>query len=458
MTRLIRYSLIFAQIIASTKLFAAPEHRLTREFWTSPEFVRSFMGDYGFRSEIEPKITRTEQRTIGEVVSKAQNDLQEAIAHLEDKTNPESSAALDFALATMHFQSNRLGRAAVGYEQAIRKFPNFLRAHKNLGYVMIRQGDFDDAAEHLAKALSLGEGDGVTFVALGYCHYALERFVSAENAYRMAILRVPESKEARNGLVNCLLATDRNLEALALLDELLEKDPGNIFCHRARANALIALNKPKKAAVALEVLRRMDQLDLNGLLLLGDVYHNLDLHSLSLDDYQEALQKQGNLSPDRFMRVASILIDRGSYKAAFDYLERIEKRFTKGLSDEEDLRLLSLKAKVHLTTGQEDKAANILRDILSKNPLDGRALLLLGQLEWKKGDLASAAINFERAAKVREYEADASVEHARLKVESRKYTEAVKLLERAQFVRPRDNVGRYLESVRNALAATRANR
>ena len=105
--------------------------------------------------------------------------------------------------------------------------------------------------------------------------------------------------------------------------------------------------------MALEILRRMDQLDLNGLLLLGDVYHNLDLHSLSLDDYQEALQKQGNLSPDRFMRVAAILIDRGTYKAAFEYLERIEKKFAQGLSEKEDLRLLSLKAKVLLTTGQE---------------------------------------------------------------------------------------------------------
>ncbi|MBU62041.1 MAG: hypothetical protein CMI26_06025 [Opitutae bacterium] len=458
MKRFLKWSLALAQVIVSAKLFAAPEHRLTRDFWTSPEFVRSFMGDYGFRTEVEPKVTRNEQQMIGEVVAKSQKDLQEAITYLADKTSLKSSAALDFALATMYFQSDRLGRAAVGYEEAIRKFPNFLRAHKNLGYVLIRQGDFDDAAKHLAKALSLGEGDGVTFVALGYCHYALERYVSAENAYRMAILRVPENKEARNGLVNCLLATDRHREVLALLDEMLDRDPSDIFCHRARANALIALDKPKKAAVALEILRRMDQLDLNGLLLLGDIYHNLDLYSLSLDDYQEALQKQGNLSPDRFMRVAAILIDRGSYKDAFDYLERLEKKFEQGLSQEESLRLLSLKAKVLLTTGQESRAAEILRNILSKNPLDGRALLLLGRLAWKKGDHATAAMNFERAAKIQEYEADAAVEHARMKVESRKYAEAVELLERAQFVKPRDNVGRYLTSVRNALVASRSNR
>ena len=32
-----------------------------------------------------------------------------------------------------------------------------------------------------------------------------------------------------------------------------------------------------------------------------------------------------------------------------------------------------------------------------------------------------------------------------------KYADAAKLLQRAQFIEPRDNVGRYLESVRNVM-------
>ncbi len=458
MKRILPWFSVLGHCLLAVGIFAAPEYRLTREFWNSPAFVRSFMGDYGFRTEVEPKVSRSEQQVLREVVTKAQTDLDEAIIHLAGKVKADSSAALDFALATIQFQSGRLGRAALGYEKTIEKFPSFLRAHKNLGFVLIQQDDFDDAAEHLAKALSLGEGDGVTYVALGYCHLSLEHYVSAENAYRMAILRAPDSKDARNGLVNCLLETERHEEALSLLDELLEREPDNAFCRRARANALIALDKTEQAAVALETLRRLEKLNLSGLLLLGDAYHNLDLHALSLDAYQEALQREGDLSASRFMRVAAILIDRGSYEAGFNYLGRIEERFTQGMADEEQLRLLALKAKVLLTTGQEDEAAELLRRILEKNPLDGRALLLLGRHAWKKGDHAGATIHFERAAKVKEHEADALVEHARMQVELQKYAEAVKLLERAQFVRPHDNVGRYLESVRNALAATRARR
>ena len=65
--------------IASTILTAdAPSHELTAGFWNSSHFVRSFMGDYGFRSEVEPRISKSEQLILQEVVAKAENKLDEA--------------------------------------------------------------------------------------------------------------------------------------------------------------------------------------------------------------------------------------------------------------------------------------------------------------------------------------------------------------------------------------------
>ena len=139
-------------------------------------------------------------------------------------------------------------------KKAIDKFPTFLRAHKNLGLVLLNLGNLDQASKSLTKAISLGDGDGITYIALGYCHLSLERYLSAENAYRMGMLLLPDSKDARNGLVNCFLYTERFPEALALLDELLHQDPQDTFCHRARAEVLQALKKEKKAVVSLETL------------------------------------------------------------------------------------------------------------------------------------------------------------------------------------------------------------
>ena len=180
-------------ILESTKAWCnIPSYELTQDFWNSPSFVRSFMGDYGFRSEVEPRINKSEQFILKEVIAKAENQLDEAIEYLEKKIDQEVSAALDFALATMYYQRGRLSRSSQSYQVAIKKFPSFLRAHKNLGFVELSLGNFQEASRNLSRSISLGEGDGVTFVALGYCYYMLQQFVSAENAYRMGILLFPE--------------------------------------------------------------------------------------------------------------------------------------------------------------------------------------------------------------------------------------------------------------------------
>ena len=67
----------------------APNPSLTKDFWNSPQFVQSFMGSYGFRSEIEPRISKAEQYLLREVVAKTENQLEEAIEFLEKKVDRE---------------------------------------------------------------------------------------------------------------------------------------------------------------------------------------------------------------------------------------------------------------------------------------------------------------------------------------------------------------------------------
>jgi len=349
----------------------------------------------------------------------------------------------------------RLTRSEQTYEQALKKFPSFLRARKNLGFVQLSLGKLMDASKNIAKAISLGEADGVSYVALGYCHLSLGRIVSAENAYRMGILLHPESIDARNGLVNCLLSTNRYAEALALLDELLESKPNDLFCHKARASALQGLGREKEAVVALETLRRMNRLDASGTLSLGDLYHNLGLYEHSLSSYQQALAKKEKLSLPRYARAAKVLINRGSYEAGFKYLEEIQKIFGEGYSDSDEHRIRMLQAEVRIATGKRKDAAAILEQLIQKQPLDGEALLLSAKLAAEELDFATAALRFERAAKLPDFEVQSLVEHARMLVNAKEYQEAADLLERAQTLSPQPRVARYLQAVNNLNLSSR---
>jgi tetratricopeptide (TPR) repeat protein len=375
--------------------------------------------------------------------------MEDAIIYLEKKITNETSAALDFALATMYYQLGRLTPSEQTYEKALKKFPSFLRAKKNLGFVQLSLGKLDAASRNLAQAISLGEADGISYVALGYCHLSLGRVVSAENAYRMGILLHPESTDARNGLVNCLLSTNRYAEALALLNELLELKPNDLFCHKARASALQGLGQEAEAAVALETLRRMNQLDAAGILSLGDIYHNLGLHEHSLTSYQQALAMKEKLSLNRYARAAKVLINRGSYGACFKYLEEIEKIFGQGFSKEDERIIRMLQAEVRIATGKRKEAAQILEDVIQKRPLDGEALLLSARLANEELDYARAALRFERAAKLSEFEVEALIGHARMLVGTKDYQKAADLLERAQSLEPQPRVARYLQAVNN---------
>ena len=64
-------------------------------------------------------------------------------------------------------------------------------------------------------------------------------------------------------------------------------------------------------------------------------------------------------------------------------------------------------------------------------------------------DYAKAALRFERAAKIAEFEVDALIEHARMLVSSKDYQRASDLLERAQTLSPQPRVARYLKAINN---------
>jgi len=64
-------------------------------------------------------------------------------------------------------------------------------------------------------------------------------------------------------------------------------------------------------------------------------------------------------------------------------------------------------------------------------------------------DYARAALRFERAAKLVEFEVEALIGHARMLVGTKDYQKAADLLERAQSLEPQPRVARYLQAVNN---------
>lgn len=431
------------------------DHELA-SLWNDPDFTRRLIGSYGFASDAEPRMTAEEQAAYRDkVVPLLQTDPTKAMAVLEGMIKPTASAVFDFTLGNLRFQSEDLTNAVKHFEAALAKFPDFRRAQKNLAFALVRDGKYDEAIKPLTRTVALGGGDGKVFGLLGFAYLNASKFISAEGAYRQALVFEPENVDFKLGLVRCSVATANYDYALGMIDELLAQLPERDALWTLQANVYIQKEQPAKAATSLEMLRRLGKATPPNLFLLGDLYMSQEARDLALSAYLEAIEKDGGKNMAKALRPAQILVSRGAWEEARTLFSKIRGAGT-ALAAQDELKLLKLESKVALAAGDRDQAIKTLEQIIQKDPLDAEALLLAGDYYAKNGEMEKAEFRFETAAKITGFEAEAFVKHAQLLVQSQKYAPALELLRKAQKVKPRDNVQRYLDKVEQLARAGRS--
>ena len=420
-----------------------------------PEWRKRFLGSYGFLSGAEPSVAGGEIELLREVIDLMKANPRAASARLVGVSGASSSAALDFVLANLQFQNGEVDKAEKTYELALSKFPDFRRAHKNLGLVRVQKGDFAGAAKHLGRAVELGDRDGKNFGLLGYCHLQLENYVAAEQAYRSAILQEPETQDWQLGLARALLSMQKNEEAIAHFDSLIEQNPQDATLWLLQANAYVGHEQPEEAAVNLEAVRLLGKAETSSLVLLGDIYMNAGMPEFAKSAYLEVVEtdKAGNQFKAAY-RAADLLIRTGANREAEEVLASIDKRYEKSLSKEDELGVLTLKAKAARAQGRKKEAANLLESIVNRDGTRGDALIELARYRKTEGDLDRALLLLERAQNVDGFERPALLERAQLLVSKNQYKEAAQLLRAALQIRSEPRVERFLARVEEAARGT----
>ena len=433
--------------------------------WRSPEFLKHFLGTYGVRADIEPRVTPEERLEFEQVAQlmvtpvgadKARILLEKSVAKAVDKKGESRSSALyDFTIGSIYFQQDNLGAAAEWYGKAVTKWPAFLRAQKNLGIVYVRSNAYDKAIAPLTAAIDLGAADGVTFGLLAHAYSMTEQYVAAEGAYRQAMMLQPETLDWKSGLARCLFKERKFDEAAALCGDMIRRDPSRTDLWLLQASAWLSLRQPLKAAENYEILDRSNQASTACLNTLGDIYVNEGVPELAVTAYQRALAKDGaSGDPGVSLRNTEVLVSRSAFTEASSLLSRIKETFGEKLGASEKKRVLKLEARIAAAAGQTgDEQAKLLEEIVSLDPLDGEAILLLAQHYSRTGNMDKACFACERAEGIEKFEPDAKLRHGQILVKAGKYQEALPLLKRAQELKPRDDVQRYIEQVERAARA-----
>jgi tetratricopeptide (TPR) repeat protein len=203
--------------------------------------------------------------------------------------------------------------------------------------------------------------------------------------------------------------------------------------------------------VNLEALDAIGKASADSLFTLGDIYLAESLPDLALHAYMRALAKDPSQGPGRAIRSAEGLASRGGSDQARTLVSRVKEAAGESMNDGDKRKLLKLEARLSMAGGGGDEAtARVLEEVIELDPLDGEALMLLGQYHNKSGRPDQAILFFERAAKIDAFAANAKVKMAQVYVAQSRFAEALPLLRDAQAIRPREDVARYIEQVERA--------
>lgn len=421
------------------------------EFWSQPHIREAYLGNYEINTKTEPKLTEAEQEVFRALLELLKTDKTAAMDLLLTSITPESSGALEFMAGSLYAEKDEIEQAMKYFVQAVGKYSNFLRARRNLAIMLVQNAKFEEAIPHFVKAIALGARDTTTFGLLGLCYVNGSKFISAETAYREAIVLDSTIKDWQLGLAKSLLNQKKYEEAIAVLEEILIDEPENEIIWISQANAYLGLNDAETAVAIQEIVDRLGKSTADSLEFMGNIYMSRNLNDLALTYYRKAIKKDPNRSVKTHVDTADILVGRGAFEEARVLIDDIRKTYAKNTPKEQDTRLLRMESHIAMSDGDIDVFIPILERLIENDPLDGEALMMLADHYTSQATIdgfSRADLYYERTAKIPDIEVKALISWARSYVAREQYGKAIPLLERANTLEPRPFITRYLEGVR----------
>jgi tetratricopeptide (TPR) repeat protein len=361
-------------------------------------------------------------------------DLPKAEESLKKAMKPGCSAVLDFTLGGIQFQQDKVDSGARELPHAVTKFPSFRRAWRNLGSALrAQQTTSTKAIVSFVKMIELGGGDAYSYGMLGHSYASKEDFQPAEAAYRNALLLQPENTEWRLGLTRCAFKQKKFEDCAALLDVLIARYPTRPIsgcCRRTRSSFEAAFEGRR------ELRSRRSPRQIDGRLAADAGGHLRRRKSHGAGRVGLLCARSTSIPTQpiaRPMRAAEVLMSQGALREAGTVVEAHPDRHGFRARGERPRKLLKFEARLSMSNGESDEiTAGVLEEMVRLDPLDGEALLLLGQHFVRKEQPDRAILYFERAENIEAFEVNARIRHAQVLVGMGRYADAVPLIRRAQ--------------------------
>lgn len=410
----------------------------------------------GFLKEREPDLTAEESAFYENARTQKPElaiKLVEEIIVSGAKDEKPASPAFLLLLGNLHYASGAIAKAEASYQQAIERFPTFLRAWTNLGVLHYAQRRYAKAIPCFAKAVTLGSRESTTFGMMGECLEKSGDAVGAEVAYVQALAGDPGNARWVEGLLNVYLAAQQYPRAEVMLRKLIQEQPRDTRHWLTYAKLLHADGRKLEAIALLEqtlatgIAGEEERLELAGL------YADQQLVAEAMRSYGQVKVTAKTLGETRTLQLARMRIARAEWSQAQALLDEIEPTIAEANRTE----LLLLRADLLAAQQKWTAARGVLDTVLRTDPMNGRALLALGRAYAAEGDQSRATMALEAATQTREGTRAACLELATIELRSRHFEKSVAHLETALALEKDAELEEILTRVRD-LASSQVQR
>jgi len=399
-----------------------------------------------FLKEREPEMTAEEYAIYERVLTMLATRPEFALRLLEAMMNEKEppSPAFEFILGNAYYATGDNAKAEVSYTHAVTRYPSFLRAWSNLGVLYYSTQRYADAIRCFTKCVALGERDPMTFGLLAYSLEQEKRVVQAEMAYMQALAGDPANSDWLEGLLRIYVDGKQYGRAEWLIKDLVKQKPGEARFWFAYANILLAQNRKLEALALLEVPAGLGVAGPAETLLLADLYADQKLVPEAIAAYQRVLAVNADLGERKLLTLARLMIYSGNLPQARKVLDSLAPKITPaGRSG-----FMLARADLLVAENKWPEARAALEELLKVEPLNGKALLSLGRVYVAEDNLPRAQFAFEAAYQVPDSLYRACLELATLELKNRRYAKTVEYLEKALTLEKTTSVEDFLARVR----------
>lgn len=216
-----------------------------------------------------------------------------------------------------------LREAADTYKKVLSQSPNNATAHRNLGMVLVKIGDYKGAANHLEKSMRRYEMDFDANFYLGEAYRAQDKYAEAIFRYKKSLKIQENDPRALKPLAWSYFKIRYYSEALTIARQLQriasEDDQSAIIL----ARTLLKLKRPKEALATLRAAKKSIERSSRPFYnsVEGDILYDQGNTVAAETAYREALKEQPLLA-GALLGLGRCTLEQGKSKLAINYLER----------------------------------------------------------------------------------------------------------------------------------------